>query len=588
VLLYELLTGRTPFDAKRLAEGGVDEIRRIIREEEPPSPSTRISTLDASEQTTVARRRGSEPPKLIHTVRGDLDWIVMKAMEKDRTRRYETANGLAMDIIRFLGNEPIVARPPSNFYRFQKLVRRNKLAVAAAAAIAMALLMGAVVSSWQAVRASRAEAAARQERDAATRARQQAEAINRFLTEDLLYQATPDQNAREKKVTMEEVLERATRKLDQNAEIARQPELEATLRLAVGNTYFKLGILGEAERHLRRVVALRRSTLGPEHRDTLAAQYALAEFLDLGVREFGEAEVLSRETWQGRQRLLGDDNRDTLASLARYARTLADQRKLPEAERLTRQCLETCERVLGPDDYDTIVALGNLAYVLADRGDLVQAERCTREEVARFRRAGLADRDEALYAVNNLALFRCVQGHPEEAETLLVEARPRAARVFGVEHVITLHLQHVLARVLAEEGKLDEAEVLARETLAARRRVTPGHEGIGRTLLVLGRVLVEKGKLDEAEPLLREALALFREQYAMKPELAAQAANWLGAIQLARKAYPEAESLLLSGVLTSFSSPPPGCPPRNGAWPLGTSSRSTKTGANPSRGPPGR
>jgi serine/threonine protein kinase len=547
VLLYELLTGRTPFDAKRLAEGGVDEIRRIIREEEPPSPSTRISTLDASEQTTVARRRGSEPPKLIHTVRGDLDWIVMKAMEKDRTRRYETANGLAMDIIRFLGNEPIVARPPSNLYRFQKLVRRNKLAVAAAAAIAMALLMGAVVSSWQAVRASRAEAAARQERDAATRARQQAEAINRFLTEDLLYQATPDQNAREKKVTMEEVLERATRKLDQNAEIARQPELEATLRLAVGNTYFKLGILGEAERHLRRAVALRRSALGPEHRDTLAAQYALAEFLDLGVREFDEAEALSRETWQGRQRLLGDDNRDTLASLARYAQTLADQRKLPEAERLTRQCLETSERVLGPDDYDTIVALGNLAYVLADRGDLMQAERCTREEVARFLRAGLADRDEALYAVNNLALFRCVQGHPEEAETLLVEARPRAARVFGVEHVITLHLQHVLARVLAEEGKLDEAEVLARETLAARRRVTPGHEGIGRTLLVLGRVLVEKGKLDEAEPLLREALALFREQYAMKPELAAQAANWLGAIQLARKAYPEAESLLLSG-----------------------------------------
>ena len=165
VLLYELLTGKTPFDAKSLAEGGIDEIRRIIREEEPPRPSTRISTLDASEQTTVAKRRGSEPPKLIHMVRGDLDWIVMKAMEKDRTRRYETATGLAMDITRFLGNEPIVARPPSNLYRFQKLVRRNKLAFAAAVAVATALILGVIGTTIGFVRAERqrrvAEAAQR-------------------------------------------------------------------------------------------------------------------------------------------------------------------------------------------------------------------------------------------------------------------------------------------------------------------------------------------------------------------------------------------------------------------------------------------
>ncbi len=157
VLLYELLTGRTPFDAKRLVEAGFDEIRRIIREEDPPRPSTKLSTLDAAEQTVIATSRHSEPPKLIHLVRGDLDWIVMKTLEKDRNRRYETANGLAMDIERHLNNEPVVARPPSQLYRFQKLVRRNKLAFSAAAVIVGVLALAVVISASLAVRAMRAE-----------------------------------------------------------------------------------------------------------------------------------------------------------------------------------------------------------------------------------------------------------------------------------------------------------------------------------------------------------------------------------------------------------------------------------------------
>src|SRR5206468_3514006 len=155
-------------------------------------------------------------PKLIHMLSGDLDWIVMKCLEKDRTRRYETANGLARDIERHLQSEPVAARPPSKLYRLGKTVRRNKLAFAVATATAMALLLGAVVSAWQAVRASHAELAARRERDAATHARQQAEAINRFLTKDLLYQATPEANPREKKISMEDVLAVAAKKLEQN------------------------------------------------------------------------------------------------------------------------------------------------------------------------------------------------------------------------------------------------------------------------------------------------------------------------------------------------------------------------------------
>src|SRR6266566_2316725 len=157
VLLYELLTGSTPFDTEGLLKAGLDEIRRVIREQEPVRPSTRLSKLTVADLTTVAQHRKSEPPTLIRAVRGDLDWIAMKALEKDRTRRYETANGLAMDIQRFLANEPVVARPPSSAYRFQKAIRRNKLVFGAATAVVAALVAGIAISTWKTVQATKAQ-----------------------------------------------------------------------------------------------------------------------------------------------------------------------------------------------------------------------------------------------------------------------------------------------------------------------------------------------------------------------------------------------------------------------------------------------
>src|SRR5439155_492500 len=150
----ELLTGRPPFDPSELLQSGLDEMRRTIREREPDRPSTRLSTMAEGELTTVAKHRHTEAPRLIHLVRGDLDWIVMKCLEKDRTRRYETANGLASDIQRHLNNEPVVARPPSGLYRIEKLVRRHRLAFTAAALVALALVLGIVASTWQAIRAT--------------------------------------------------------------------------------------------------------------------------------------------------------------------------------------------------------------------------------------------------------------------------------------------------------------------------------------------------------------------------------------------------------------------------------------------------
>ena len=187
VLLYELLTGKTPFDSKELLEAGLDAMRRTIQEKEPERPSTKLSTMVEGELTSTARRRQTEPPKLISSVRGDLDWIVMKCLEKDRARRYETANGLARDLQRHLNHEPVAARPPSTAYRLQKAIRRHKLAFAAGAAVVAALLVGASVSTWKAIEASRAQheaenarVAERQQRFAAQQERDSASAAQRF------------------------------------------------------------------------------------------------------------------------------------------------------------------------------------------------------------------------------------------------------------------------------------------------------------------------------------------------------------------------------------------------------------------------
>ena len=181
VLLYEMLTGKTPFDAHALLQSGLDAMRRTIREVEPPKPSARLSTMLDAERATTASHRQTEPPKLIHLLKGDLDWIVMKAMEKDRARRYETANGLAADIKRHLNTEPVIARPPSRLYEFQKTVRRHKFGFGATAAVIMALAAGVVASTSEAIRAWRAEHEQTQLRQEAEAARASEAKLRRQL-----------------------------------------------------------------------------------------------------------------------------------------------------------------------------------------------------------------------------------------------------------------------------------------------------------------------------------------------------------------------------------------------------------------------
>src|SRR6185503_8230121 len=231
VLLYELLTGRTPFDQKELLAAGLEEMRRTIREKEPLRPSTRLSTLLAAELQTTARRQQTEPPKLIHLVRGDLDWIVLKCLEKDRARRYETANALLVDIQRHLSNEPVTARPRSRLYEFEKTVRRHKVGFAATGAVMLTLFLGLGVATWSLVK----ERQARQRADMEAAKSVQ---IARFL-EDMLRGIDPKKAQERDTTLLQEVLGRTAGQVSRD--LTNQPSVEAHLKNTIGNIYAALG-----------------------------------------------------------------------------------------------------------------------------------------------------------------------------------------------------------------------------------------------------------------------------------------------------------------------------------------------------------
>jgi serine/threonine protein kinase/tetratricopeptide (TPR) repeat protein len=254
VLLYELLTGGTPLDAGELLRSGMSEMRRKIRETEPPRPSTRLSTMHAADLTTIAKHRQAEAPRLIHLVRGDLDWIVMKCLEKDRARRYETANGLAADIERYVSSEPIAARPPSGFYRLQKMVRRNKAAFTAAAAIAVMLIVGVVVSTWQAVRATTEKRRADEQAAIAT-------SITKYL-QQMLGSIAPS-SGKSFDYTVRQLLDDYAADLEK--QLPKHPEVEAALQTTLGESYAVLGERDKAQKHLTRALELRRSAFGENH-----------------------------------------------------------------------------------------------------------------------------------------------------------------------------------------------------------------------------------------------------------------------------------------------------------------------------------
>ncbi len=504
VVLYRLLTGASPFDTAVLRRASGGELQRLLRDWEPQPPSMRVASIDG-DSTQAATQRRTDVQSLRRQLRGDLDWITLKAMDKDRARRYASASELAADIERHLAGEPVLARPPGVGYRLGKFVARHRFAVAAGALVAVALVLGIAGTSVGLMRARRAEAEARRAGEAAEREAAQAKAVNDFLREVL---GSADARQQGPDVKVVDALKKAVERIDSGAGL--RPELEAAVRTTIGATYQNLGDLALAEKQIRAGLAIRLRELGPEDPDTLTSQNALLEVLQAAGR-IEEALEVGRQTLALRRKVLGAEHPETTVTMNDLSVALSRAGQDDEAEQLLREAVAIRERVLGPDDARTLVAVGNLANLLGRRGKRAEALETTRHVLEAQRRILGAEHSNTVYTLTTYAGLLYDEGKLEEAEPIYREAIAASRRVSGSRHVDTLILANDFGLLFLDRGQLAEAEALLREAAhGAQATLPPGHVFTAGYRRNLGRCLTRAGRYREAEAELLAAHAAFR------------------------------------------------------------------------------
>jgi eukaryotic-like serine/threonine-protein kinase len=453
VMLYELLTGALPFESRDLRQAGYDEIRRRIREVDPPRPSTRISTMgDASAES--ARNRKTDPGKLASQLRGDLDWIVMKALEKDRTRRYGTPSEVASDLTRHLKHEPVVAGPPSAWYRSKKFVRRHRFGVA------MATLGVAGLVAFGLVMALQARTIARE--------RDRAERVSEFLVS--LFKVSDPSEARGNSITAREVLDRGADQIGR--ELEKEPLVQAQMMQTMGRVYLNLGLAKKAEPLFARCVELRTDLLGPESLDTLKARRLNYRAWD-HLGRYKEVEAALVPLLATDRRVLGENDPETLSAMSDLGVSYERLEMFEKAGAFYKDSLERRRRVLGLDDPDTIWSTNNLASNLEDTGKPEDSARLFHEVTMARERVLGADHPDTLQSMTNEARLLNRTHHTAEAEDLLRKAIDGKTRVLGSEHPSTLVSKSELIEVLVSEKKYDDASALYHEVLETRLRIGP-------------------------------------------------------------------------------------------------------------------
>jgi eukaryotic-like serine/threonine-protein kinase len=525
VILYELLTGALPFEPKELRAAGYDEIRRRIREVDPPRPSTRVSTMGEA-STESAHNRGSEPGKLAGQLRGDLDWIVMKSLEKDRTRRYGSPNELAADLIRHLEHEPVLAGPPSTWYRSRKFVRRHRFGVAVASLAVAGLGAFGVTMAVQAKTIAR-------ERD-------RAERVSEFLVN--LFKVSDPSEARGNSITAREVLDRGAAQIEK--ELGKEPLVQARMMLTMGIVYRNLGLYKQAEPFLTKSVDIRRKLLGERNPDTLVSLQGLAKLYQQQAR-YPEAEKLYLHLVETGGEVLGPNHRDTLTAMNGLAVVYAEEGHYDKSGPIYRQVLEVRRRILGPDHPDTLSSMNSVACNLRNEGRYAEAESLFRETVRARERVSGPDHPDTLVVEHVFAWLLFDTGRYAEAEKLARAVYETRRRVMGENHHAIANSADLLAGVLAHEGKLEEAESLYLESIELdRRSLGPEHPSTLVGMQNLAAVYVDRGKTGQAVNLFAQVLSALRRTLGQDHPSTLLCANNLGSTLIEQGRLDEAEALL--------------------------------------------
>jgi non-specific serine/threonine protein kinase/serine/threonine-protein kinase len=486
-ILYELLTGFLPFDIEERKEQRLEDYLRRLREEDPPYPSTKV-TSNRGDLASKAAARRTDSKQLVNLLRGDLDWVTMKALEKDRERRYATPSALAADLENYLSDRPVVARPLSLGYRAQKYVRQHAAGVAITAVALTLLVVAAIVQAADLRRITH-------ERDRADR-------IVDFVTN--MFKVSDPSEARGNTITAREILDKSSKEIDQG--LATDPELQIQLLTTMGNVYIGLGVYSRAQTMFDNAIAIGRRSGATTKPATLSAMSGLASLL-LRQGKYADAQNLLTEIVKVQSRVMGRNHESTLHSRRLLASTLEGQGRLREAETSEREIFDLDQRNLGSEHPETLLCLNELANIVDREGRMTEAEQLYREDLDILRRTLGPDHPQTLVVASNLAGVLGEQDRLQEAELLEREVLATRIRILGPEHPDTLQAEHTLANDLDYGGNYAEAEKFYRQILDSQMRIL-GHDHAGtlKTMHNLGATLGREGRKAEAEELQREAL----------------------------------------------------------------------------------
>jgi len=494
-ILYELLVGALPFDPKELRRAGFDEIRRKIREEDPPKPSTRLSTMgDAS--TLQAHNRRTESPSLVRQIRGDLDWITMKTLEKDRTRRYGSPSELAADLDRYLHHQPVVARPPSAVYKTKKFVRRHRVGVGVASTLAILLVAFSVTTAVQARHIAR-------ERDRANQEAETSRQVSDFLTG--LFKVSNPSQARGNSVTAREILDKGADKITR--ELQGQPLVQGKLMNTIGLVYYSLGLYDPAQKLLETALDIRTKALGPDHPDVAAT------LSDLGAvwwskGEFAKSKALQEQALMIREKKFGSDSKEVASSLHSLGNLNWSQGNYGEARRLLERALVIREKVLGPEHADVANTLNSLGAIAFKEDDLKKAGAIWERTLAIREKVLGPDHPWLAQTLNNLAITYAYSGDPKRAVPLLERVVQIQEKVLGPKHPDLASGLMNLGDAVSKSGNPTGAKAYYARAVTIMEAASPGNPELARFLDRLAFVLLKENDLERARGLFERSLAL--------------------------------------------------------------------------------